>query len=418
MAAATPAHRRPLGRDMNPLRCVTKPLAGFVCLIAIVATPPVEGRTWTNTDGQTLEAEFIRLSNRAALLKAGEKTITAPLNRLSQEDRDWVDRYKELMRSRDWGRPEGPTYQGRYAEAKNGKLRVKHGSKTHLIPYEELSDDDWRYAKTVMDHLEAEMPEELVALKPAPELTLADGIKPSQAVERSWTDSRGREIVAGYLGVHESNALLWMRDKEFKVPLEKLSADDRRWIASQSLSKMNGSLQLTMAAVSQITSRAMMQGPPPPEVLKALQPPTPPAPAPPDMAPPAPQQVSAPPQPTAPLPSRVQHIDDLTEDQYDAVILDAFGEDYESGGFAECYNCEGGFEYPADFGMGDPCPFCNEPVTEFITNEEFEKMSAEIVAKLGGESRPWYLQRWVRRLVITVVLAGIGVGVKIATGGE
>lgn len=399
------------------------PLAGVVCLVIAFVTPPVEGRLWTNTDGQTLEADFVRVNSRTAVLRAGEKTIKAPLDRLSEDDNAWLDRFKKLVQPREWGKPDGPRYQGQFTEIKNGKVRVKYGALLSLVPFEELSGEDWHEVADVLRHLEQEMPPELLALKPAPVLTLANGIAPADAVERSWTDIKGREIKAGYLGVHETDALLWMRDKEFKVPLSRLSPEDRRWIASQSVSDLAGSLQLAMATVSQVTMKAQAQGPPPPEVLEAMQPPEPET-APVPAAEPQPQPEPLAPAAVEPTPSPqgsppyIKHVDELPYKEYEARLDKAFAGmpeiDYdEPYGDAYCDTCHAEFVIPEGFGAGRPCPLCGVAMGEELVTVYDDDYYADT-----SSSRPWYLSRWVRRLVITVVIAGIGVGVKIATGGD
>lgn len=63
--------------------------AGALCFLFLLS--PAEGRTWTNTQGKTLEAEFVKLDGQKAVLtRAGGQTVTIPLNQLSKADQDFI----------------------------------------------------------------------------------------------------------------------------------------------------------------------------------------------------------------------------------------------------------------------------------------------------------------------------------------
>lgn len=52
---------------------------------------PVQGRTWSNTQGKSLEADFIKLDGAKVVLKRNSgKIISIPLNQLSKQDRDFI----------------------------------------------------------------------------------------------------------------------------------------------------------------------------------------------------------------------------------------------------------------------------------------------------------------------------------------
>ncbi|SHJ43170.1 Putative esterase [Rubritalea squalenifaciens DSM 18772] len=54
------------------------------------STSGVEGRTWTNSEGKTIEADYISHSGDSVTLKLKGKEIQYPLEKLSQGDRDWL----------------------------------------------------------------------------------------------------------------------------------------------------------------------------------------------------------------------------------------------------------------------------------------------------------------------------------------
>ncbi|CAN0355497.1 unnamed protein product, partial [Ectocarpus sp. 4 AP-2014] len=123
-------------------------------------------RTWTNDKGESLEADILRIKGRTAILSSNRnKEIQAPIARLSPADQAWIERYKALTQTREWGTPGNGVRRGQF-------------------------------------------------LRPR-----ADGIDPLAAPMRDWTDVKGRVIRAAYLGTEGPNALLFLRAKEVSVPL-------------------------------------------------------------------------------------------------------------------------------------------------------------------------------------------------------
>ena len=52
---------------------------------------PRSARTWTDTEGRTLEARFVRVEGDVVVvIDARQKTWRLPLDRLSEEDRVWA----------------------------------------------------------------------------------------------------------------------------------------------------------------------------------------------------------------------------------------------------------------------------------------------------------------------------------------
>ena len=63
-----------------------------VPLLALILVPTLApGRTWTSSDGKKIEAEFVSSNGKEVTIrKAGGKSFTFPLERLSEDDRSWV----------------------------------------------------------------------------------------------------------------------------------------------------------------------------------------------------------------------------------------------------------------------------------------------------------------------------------------
>ena len=73
---------------MKPTLHLSVALAGIVALV--VATFPADGRSWTNTEGKTIEANYISSTESEVVLQIGDREVTYPLAKLSKEDQEWV----------------------------------------------------------------------------------------------------------------------------------------------------------------------------------------------------------------------------------------------------------------------------------------------------------------------------------------
>lgn len=64
----------------------------FTCLLAAIFTPSIQARTWTSTDGKTLEAEFISATGLEVTIKRDSdgRTFTMPISRLSEADQAFI----------------------------------------------------------------------------------------------------------------------------------------------------------------------------------------------------------------------------------------------------------------------------------------------------------------------------------------
>ncbi len=75
---------------------ITPPLYRFFSItsaaLAMFAAIPVQARTWTSSDGRSLEAEFVAKSGNTVTLKRANdgKSFTLPLDKLSDADQEWI----------------------------------------------------------------------------------------------------------------------------------------------------------------------------------------------------------------------------------------------------------------------------------------------------------------------------------------
>lgn len=92
-------------------------------------------RTWTNKNtGSTVEARPVALNMKTVkLVTTAKKPITMPLEKLSDEDRAWLEEHKEVIGKpiAEWSSmPSGPVAEemkGKTYMLENGKLKKRDG---------------------------------------------------------------------------------------------------------------------------------------------------------------------------------------------------------------------------------------------------------------------------------------------------
>ncbi|MEM7145419.1 MAG: prolyl oligopeptidase family serine peptidase [Verrucomicrobiota bacterium] len=88
----------------------------------------LSARTWTSTDGKTIEAEFVGATDtEVTIMRADGKEFTMPLTRLSDDDRAWINENKdELMKAAEAANAE--PIEGAFANLVTGEFELStHG---------------------------------------------------------------------------------------------------------------------------------------------------------------------------------------------------------------------------------------------------------------------------------------------------
>lgn len=111
----------------------------FSLVIAIALSLPAAARPWTNSEGTTIEADFISADEQAVRLRIRGKVTSYPLEKLSQADRDWIA--GQSAEPEDEKKPVNDVY------ASDMEAFVKEIDKTY--PFFELKGigDDWKKAR-------------------------------------------------------------------------------------------------------------------------------------------------------------------------------------------------------------------------------------------------------------------------------
>jgi len=111
----------------------------FSLILAIALSLPVAARSWTNSEGTTIEADFVSADERAVRLRIRGKVTSYPLEKLSQADRDWIA--EQSAGAEDEKKPVNDVY------ASDMEAFIKEIDKTY--PFFELKGigDDWKKAR-------------------------------------------------------------------------------------------------------------------------------------------------------------------------------------------------------------------------------------------------------------------------------
>ena len=111
----------------------------LLLLPLVILTLPVTARPWTNTEGKTIEADFVSADEQAVRLRVKGRVTSYPLEKLSQADRDWIA--AQSAESADDAGPVNPVY------ASDMEAFIKEIDKTY--PFFELKGikDDWEKAR-------------------------------------------------------------------------------------------------------------------------------------------------------------------------------------------------------------------------------------------------------------------------------
>lgn len=100
---------------------------------------PAAGRTWTATDGRTLEADFVSTAGDQVTLKRSSdgQVFTLPKTRLSAEDQKWIGEQREAVAGAPGEKPSEPVKPGAAAPRPAVPPKAIEG------PFANLVTGDW-----------------------------------------------------------------------------------------------------------------------------------------------------------------------------------------------------------------------------------------------------------------------------------
>ena len=318
--------------------------AGFWVVLAVLAGSSVAlGRTWTDSQGRSLEAKFVRVfEGNAILLRAG-KIVSVPLSKLSEEDRDYI--------------------------------RQETGDTT-LSPASETTSTGDDSAKT------------------------ADG----GADARTWTDLKGNQLEGEFVKVTGDNVVLRHDGKTAVYPLKYFSPTDQDYVRRQLKARGEGRLLPSASRPSTIGGNAPSHPPRwggsrPSSFPGRMEPPK--IPSPPKFTPPRPPNLEThkpiprrTPPPSIPRPPRPTTMPHTPTPPRPVLEERPQMPEQEMGECSACKRVVSG-----DYGAGDCCPHCG---TFFAY--ETDQFGKRKHAKNAGARAFGY---WMGRVIVLGVIATI-----------
>lgn len=184
----------------------------------LAAAIEFEARTWTNDQGQTIQATLTGMSRTVAFLDEDGKRINAPIDRLSEADQAYLDAARRLRRWRQWMTPSGSPARCRLQAVSPNGVKLEHEGAVHEVAFSRLADEDRALLSAVFANLDLDGigPEELPALS---------------RQQRTWTNNDGKAIAAELRAVEGDTVVLYFNHREWRVPLDSLSDADQRFVS-------------------------------------------------------------------------------------------------------------------------------------------------------------------------------------------
>ena len=221
-----------------------------------------ESRMWTDRSGQTMNAEFVRVTGSDAIFKRGTRVVRIPLRRLSEADQEFINGSRNGSEARYWT-VNGRKLKGSFKSYADGEATIQVRSSDRTLAVDVLSDDDREHIRQQLseDGKLAELPdgdpikgsgEPLQREDPmssqrgetdddveADANTDADAdVDDAEVAEdedpaaepRTWTDNKGRTVEAAFVRIDNGGSVVLRRtkdDKEMAIPMIKLAFKDR-----------------------------------------------------------------------------------------------------------------------------------------------------------------------------------------------
>ena len=125
-------------------------------IFVLVFTAAASGRTWTDKQGKTINAKFVRLVKEDVVLKGG-KVFRVPFSQLSVQDQGYVAEQLDKQRkghllppvdkSRMWKDMQGKTISAKFVRIKEGNVVLWKTGGVQAFPFLDFSPKDRKYVR-------------------------------------------------------------------------------------------------------------------------------------------------------------------------------------------------------------------------------------------------------------------------------
>jgi hypothetical protein len=180
-------------------------------LMCMLAGPALFARVWTDRQGQTIDAQFIRLRGESVVLQKGLKPLVIPFSEFCDKDQEYI---REQTKNKGGAKPPAvPKSDDESAEAKKSKTT---DDANPFTPDDEKKPD--ASART-----EEKKPKGEDAT--APEINTEGGFD-----ERTWTDIKGNKLTANFSRIENKMVILLKNGQEQRYQLDRFSPNDKKYI--------------------------------------------------------------------------------------------------------------------------------------------------------------------------------------------
>ena len=146
-------------------------------LLGLLVVGHAQARTWTDQQGRTMEATFVRVSGDTAYFDRGGERIGVKLSQLSDKDQRYIRRQtkvpkKSLKKSstviaqRNWVDDQGNTTKAKFVRVFNDNVVLLRGGRALQVPFWKLSKNDQDYVEVILKEQGREIPPREAPKKP------------------------------------------------------------------------------------------------------------------------------------------------------------------------------------------------------------------------------------------------------------
>lgn len=221
-----------------------------VVLVTLVGADSAwaESRLWTDSTGQTMTADFIRVTGSDVIFKRGTRVIRIPLEKLSEADQKFINGTQGGNGARFWT-VNGRKLRGTFKSYSEGEATIHVGRNDRKLSVSVLSKEDRDHIRQRLDDdgKFGDLPDtdplkasgesfrrsERPSVRNVPG-SQADGdpvadAKPFVPEARTWTDTKGRKVDATFVRMDDGKVVLRRTKdgKEMAIPMLKLDFPDR-----------------------------------------------------------------------------------------------------------------------------------------------------------------------------------------------
>lgn len=142
---------------------------GLGLILVACCAVAVEARTWTDSQGRTIEAELVRVSGDSVIFKKGGEEVTVLMSQLSDKDQRYLRRTTKkksltgakgtaVLKKRTWTDDQGIRTEAKFVRVHNDNVILLRGARTITVPFWKFSKTDQEYVAAILKEKGQEVP--------------------------------------------------------------------------------------------------------------------------------------------------------------------------------------------------------------------------------------------------------------------